>query len=109
MKYRCRRWLLLCSSILFASVAAAAPPYDLVIRGGRIVDGSGNPWFHGDVAIRADRIAQIGRVPAGSGQRDLDAHGLIVAPGFIDMHSHSDYLLLEDGNAEGKIRQGVTT
>src|SRR2546428_10760715 len=75
----------------FVGLTAAAAEYDLVIRGGRIVDGSGNPWFHGDVAIRADRIAQIGRVPAGSGQRDLDAHGLIVAPGFIDMHSHSDY------------------
>src|SRR5947209_8578193 len=90
-------------------VAAAEPAYDLVIRNGKIVDGSGNPWFHGDVAIRAERIVALGRVPAGKAQREIDARGLVVAPGFIDMHSHSDYLLFEDGDAPSKIRQGVTT
>ena len=83
---------------------------DIVIRGGKIVDGTGNPWFEGDVAIRGDRIAAVIR-PGGDVQarRTIDAHGLIVAPGFIDMHSHSDLTLLEDGSAPSKVRQGVTT
>ncbi len=89
--------------------AAADPPYDLVIRHGKIVDGSGNPWFYGDVAVRGDRLVAVGRVPEGAAWRDIDASGLIVAPGFIDMHSHSDFVLLEDGHAQSKIRQGVTT
>jgi N-acyl-D-aspartate/D-glutamate deacylase/arylsulfatase A-like enzyme len=83
--------------------------FDLLIRGGRIVDGSGNPWFRGDVAVRGDRIVAVGRVPAGKAKREIDASGLVVAPGFIDMHSHSDTVLLEDGLAQSKIRQGVTT
>lgn len=87
---------------------AATPQHDLVIRHGKITDGSGNPWFFGDVAITGDRIVAVGTV-TGSGKRELDARGLVVAPGFIDIHSHSDWLLLEDGGAQGKIRQGVTT
>ena len=95
----------------FATAALAAAPeaaYDLVIRNGRIVDGSGNPWFYGDLAVRGDQIAAVGKI-SGKGAREIDAKGLIVAPGFIDMHSHSDLLLLEDGDAQSKIRQGVTT
>lgn len=88
---------------------AAEAPYDLVLRNGKIVDGSGNPWFLGDVAVRDGRIVAVGRVPAGPARREIDARGLVVAPGFIDMHSHSDYLLLEDGDAQSKVRQGVTT
>jgi N-acyl-D-aspartate/D-glutamate deacylase/arylsulfatase A-like enzyme len=83
--------------------------YDLLIRGGRIVDGSGNPWFRGDVAIRGGKIVAVGLVPARKATREIDATGLVVAPGFIDMHSHSDTVLLEDGRAQSKIRQGVTT
>lgn len=83
--------------------------YDLVIRSGRIVDGTGNPWFAGDVAVRGERIVALGRIPQGAARREIDATGLVVAPGFIDMHSHSDRLLLEDGHAQSKIRQGVTT
>src|SRR5262245_9055500 len=92
-----------------ADIGAAEPQYDLLIRNGRIVDGSGNPWFHGDVAVRGDRVAAVGRVPPGAARREIDAKGLVVAPGFIDMHSHSDFVLLEDGDAQSKIRQGVTT
>src|SRR2546423_629307 len=83
--------------------------YDFVIRGGKIVDGTGNPWRRGDLAINGKKIAAIGLIPAGAGKREIDAKGLIVAPGFIDIHSHSDFTLLEDGNAQSKIRQGVTT
>src|SRR5436309_4470663 len=79
-----------------------------MIRHGKIVDGSGNPWFYGDVAIKGDRIVGVGRV-RGDAKRVIDATGLVVAPGFVDMHSHSDWVLLEDGNAQSKIRQGVTT
>jgi len=92
----------------FAVLDAAAEEYDLVIRHGKIVDGSGNPWFFGDVAIKQDRIARVGRI-TGEANRVIDAAGLVVAPGFIDMHSHSDWVLIEDGNAQSKIRQGVTT
>jgi N-acyl-D-aspartate/D-glutamate deacylase len=83
--------------------------YDLVVRNGRIIDGTGNPWFVGDVAVSDDRIAVVGRVASGTGKQEIDAKGLAVAPGFIDMHSHSDWVLIEDGNAQSKIRQGVTT
>jgi N-acyl-D-aspartate/D-glutamate deacylase len=98
-------------AVALAAVAQEDPPpgYDLVIRGGKVVDGSGNPWFVGDVAVKGDQIAAIGSVPAGGAKREIDARGLVVAPGFIDMHSHSDFTLFEDGNAQSKIRQGVTT
>ncbi|MCP4512410.1 MAG: amidohydrolase family protein, partial [Fuerstiella sp.] len=83
--------------------------YDLLIHGGQIVDGTGNPWYHGSVAIRGDRIVSIGALSNATATHTIDATGYVVAPGFIDIHSHSDFLLLEDGNAQSKIRQGVTT
>jgi dihydroorotase/N-acyl-D-amino-acid deacylase len=89
------------------SPSAQTPAFDLVIRGGRIVDGTGNPWFNGDVAVKDGKIAAVGRV-SGSAARTIDATGLVVAPGFIDLHTHSDQPLLNDGNAESKVRQGVT-
>lgn len=96
--------------LLLAAVARAdEPSYDLVVRRGKLVDGTGNPWVYGDVAVRGARIVAVGKVPAGLAAREIDAKGLVVAPGFIDMHSHSDTLLLEDGNAPSKVRQGVTT
>jgi len=94
---------------LLASLAAQRPrPFDLLITNARIVDGTGGPSVNGSVAVRDGRIAGVGRV-AGAAARTIDAHGLVLAPGFIDPHSHSDYALLTDGNAESKIRQGVTT
>src|SRR4249919_2728683 len=84
------------------------PQFDLIIRGGHIVDGTGNPWFAADVGIRGDRIATVGNLTGVTARREIDARGLVVAPGFIDMHSHSDQPLLDDGNAESKVREGVT-
>ena len=77
---------------LFASNSAlAAEPqqYDLIIRHGKVVEGTGNPWFYGDIAIKGERIVSVGIVN-GAAKREIDASGLIVAPGFIDNHSHSD-------------------
>jgi N-acyl-D-amino-acid deacylase len=83
--------------------------YDLLIVGGHILEGSGSPWFEGSVAVKDGKIADVGRLPKASARRVIDATGLVVAPGFIDLHSHSDYTLLVDGTAQSKIRQGVTT
>ena len=82
--------------------------YDLVIHGGRIIDGTGNPWFYGDVAVNGGRIVQMGKIDPSSGQRAISAKGRVVTPGYIDMHTHSDQPLVADGNGESKVRQGVT-
>lgn len=89
--------------------AAQEPQYDLLIVNGHLVDGSGSPWFEGSVAVKDGKIADVGRLVNASARQVIDASGLIVAPGFIDLHSHSDFTLLVDGNAQSKIRQGVTT
>jgi len=88
---------------------AEEPQFDLLIVNGRILDGTGGPWFSGSVAVKDGKIAGVGRLINASARRVIDARGLIVAPGFIDLHSHSDRVLLVDGNAQSKIRQGVTT
>lgn len=82
--------------------------YDLLIRGGRVVDGTGNPWVYADVGIRDGRIVSVGQLAGADATRVVDATGLVVAPGFIDLHTHSDSQLLADGTAQSKIRQGVT-
>ena len=82
--------------------------FDIVIHGGRLIDGTGNPWFYGDVAIKGGKIAGIGKIDPGSGERSISAKGRVVTPGYIDMHTHSDQPLIADGNAESKVRQGVT-
>jgi N-acyl-D-amino-acid deacylase len=80
---------------------------DLLIRGGRLIDGAGNPWFHGDVGVEDGRIVAVGRV-ADSAARTIDADGLVVCPGFVDMHTHSDIQLLANPAHEAKVHQGVT-
>lgn len=89
-------------------VAAQGPSYDLLIRNGRIVDGTGNPWFAGDVAVANGRIAAVGRLAGASARQTIDASGLVVTPGYIDLHTHSEIPLLQDGTAQSKARQGVT-
>lgn len=83
--------------------------YDLIIRGGKVVDGSGNPWYHADIAIKNDRIAEIGQLSNHETKRVIDAHGLVVAPGFIDPHTHALRGIFEVPNAESALLQGVTT
>ena len=83
--------------------------FDLLIRGGDVLDGSGSPAFRADVGIEGTRIVAIGDLSAASANETLDATGLLVAPGLIDMHSHSDFTLPVNPRAESKIRQGITT
>ncbi len=83
--------------------------YDIVLRGGRVIDGSGNPWFAADIAIRDGVIAEIAPQIEGKGAREIDARGLVVAPGFIDLHTHARGGIFEDPSAEYYIREGVTT
>lgn len=99
-----------CASGPYASAPSPeAAPFDLLIRGGRIVDGTGSPWFRGDVAVRGDRIAAVGLLRGAQARDTIDATGLVVAPGFIDMLGHSEYPLLRDGRAISKITQGITS
>ena len=83
--------------------------YDLIIRNAHIIDGAGNPWYAADIAVQSDRIAAIGDLHAASARRDIDAHGHVVAPGFIDMLGHSELSLLLDNRSLSKLSQGITT
>ncbi|HLK69687.1 MAG TPA: D-aminoacylase [Bryobacteraceae bacterium] len=91
--------------------AAMAWPqdFDLVVRGGSVVDGAGNPAQAVDLGVRQGRIAAMGKLAGKTATRTIDAAGLTVAPGFIDIHNHSDFTLIEDGDAQSMIRQGVTS
>jgi len=101
--------LVLVAALLRPPLEAQVEAYDLIIMNGRIVDGTGNPWFYGDIAIRGDRIVKVGYVGPGRAIRRIDASGMIVAPGFIDMLGQSELNLLIDPRAESKVFQGITT
>ena len=113
----CKRALLLCLSVtvllvgcgVVARLHAQAVTYDFIITGGKIVDGTGAPWFIGDVGIVEDRIAAIGDLHGVRGARRIDAGGLVVSPGFIDVQGQSEFNILIDNRAASKITQGVTT
>jgi N-acyl-D-amino-acid deacylase len=91
-----------------AQETKAQPEYDIVIRGGRVLDGAGNPCIFADVAIKDGRFVKIGKVN-GSGRTEIDARGRYVSPGWIDMMDQSGVALTKNGLAENKLLEGVTT
>ena len=101
----------LCLLAACASAPRGAPQgnFDLLITNGRIIDGTGSPWYRGDVGIVGDRIVAVGQLRGVQARDSIDASGLIVSPGWIDMLGHSEYSLLSDGRALSKITQGITT
>jgi N-acyl-D-amino-acid deacylase len=108
------RSLLLALAILLAphvGLAAASPALtcDLLFAGGRVVDGTGAPWFRGDVCVVGDRIAAVGHLEGTPARRTIDASSLVIAPGFIDMLGQSEYNVLVDNRAASKVTQGITT
>jgi N-acyl-D-amino-acid deacylase len=94
---------------LLALLLAAAGPYDTVVRNGRVIDGTGSPWYSGDIGIREGRIAAIGNLTNAPARRTIDAHGMVVAPGFIDMLGQSELTILVNPHLPSKIYQGITT
>ena len=82
--------------------------FDTIIRGGQVIDGSGKPRFPSDIGIAGERIAAVGDLGAAAGEREIDAGGLAVAPGFIDTHTHDDRALLSGPTMAAKVSQGVT-
>lgn len=89
-------------------VSGQAPGFDVIIRGGQVLDGTGAAAVRADLGIRGDRIAAVGQLTGQAARQVIDATGLVVAPGFIDLHTHSEMPLLADGTAQSKVRQGVT-
>jgi len=107
--FRAAAAVLMAAGVLVPKSYAAGGEYDLVIANGHIIDGTGSPWYAGDVAINAGRIAAIGNLSSASRKRTIDAHGMIVAPGFIDMLGQSELTVLVDPRLPSKIFQGITT
>src|SRR4051812_47491 len=103
------RMVVLSLVILAAIQPAQRPAFDVVVVNGRIVDGTGSPWYAADIGIRAGRIAAIGRLAGAPAKQTIDAHGQIVAPGFIDMLGQSELTMLVEPHLPSKIFQGITT
>lgn len=93
---------------LIGCTTAREAPFDVLITGGQVIDGTGAPPVRADVGIRGDRIVEVGALAGRPAGRTIDATGLVVSPGFIDLHTHSEMPLLADGTAQSKVRQGVT-
>jgi dihydroorotase/N-acyl-D-amino-acid deacylase len=105
-------WVVVVSLVLAGYALAQsgpAPSYDVIITHGRIIDGSGNPWYSSDIAIQGDRIAAIGKLEGATARQVIDAGGMVVAPGFIDMLGQSETALLIDNRALSKLSQGITS
>src|SRR3954467_7390951 len=97
------------TTVWVGPIAAQPPRFDVIVANGRIVDGTGAPWFRGDVGILGDRITAIGSLGDATAANRIDATDLVVAPGFIDLLGQSEFNVLVDGRAASKILQGVTT
>ena len=102
------KWMVRCA-LLLSPLAVFGQQYDILIRNGRVVDGTGNPWIYADIGVTGDHISFIGRAANATAKRAIDARGLIVAPGFIDMLEQSEWNLLIDKQAFSKLTQGITT
>ena len=100
---------LLAAAPLFAQPAPPAQGFDIVIMHGHIIDGTGSPWYSGDIGIRDGHIAAIGNLASAPRTRTLDAEGKVVAPGFIDMLGQSELTILVDPRLPSKIYQGIST
>src|ERR1700687_2894233 len=98
--------LCLCAA---ARAARKADSFDILFTNARVVDGTGAPWFSADVGVRGGRIAAVGKLAGTQSRRTIDASGLVVAPGFIDLLGQSEYNVLVDPRAASKITQGITT
>ena len=111
LRYSTAGSLLALSLTLTTPSVTAAQSYDVIIRDGRVIDGTGNPWFRADVALNGDRIVAMGDLGAATGKREIDATGLYVTPGFIDAHSHAGPGLATAGLSHGEplLAQGLTT
>src|SRR5512143_379242 len=104
------RYLVLALVVLISRAAFTADrPFDVVIVNGHIIDGTGSPWYSGDIGIRDGRIAAIGYLSHSARAETIDAHGKVVAPGFIDMLGQSELTILVDPRLPSKIFQGITT
>jgi N-acyl-D-aspartate/D-glutamate deacylase len=101
--------IVLLAGVRLVGAQAATPSFDVVIVNGHIIDGTGSPWYSGDVGIRAGKIAAIGNLGDTQRNRTIDAHGMVVAPGFIDMLGQSELTILVDPRLPSKIYQGITT
>ncbi|MEC7997448.1 MAG: amidohydrolase family protein, partial [Pseudomonadota bacterium] len=97
------------STAMLPLFAVAQESFDLLIKNGRIVDGTGTPWYEADVGIVGDRITRVGNLSGATAPQVIDATGLIVAPGFIDPHTHALRGIFDVPNAESALLQGVTT
>src|SRR5580765_2044744 len=97
------------AAIVIVAPVAQAPTYDLLIKNGRIIDGTGSPWYRGDLAVRGDTIARIAPRIDAPATRVIDAAGKVVAPGFIDIHTHARRGIFQVPTADNNVRQGVTT
>jgi len=112
-----KRWLIIFSVLMVVVFSFAlcskigTGKFDILVKNGKIVDGTGNPWFYGDIGIRGDTIAEIGDLSGKTADKTIDAKGLVVSPGFIDMHTHCDSALTNpDVKANlNYLIQGTTT
>src|SRR5213080_968480 len=103
------KWFLMLLLTCATAASAQTPAFDVVITNGHIIDGTGSPWYSGDIGLRDGKIAAIGNLSSTARKRTIDAGGKVVAPGFIDMLGQSETTILVDPRLPSKIFQGITT